>query len=123
MSLNNVIPASLLLGEVTITHKPVENPEVSIPDDLVTSCTIKYAIDDYGIQSHADHPAFAELRKVLSARGYIEIPPYACWNGDRVLKRFRFNGFQLEPGDKFYSAGAWRVRISIRNKRNENDND
>lgn len=122
MSWNNVIPADLLLGTVRIEPKTSENPEVSIPEHLVTSCTISYAIDDYGLTGNTDHPAFAELRKVLSARGYIEIPPYACWNGDRVLKRFRFNGFQLEPGDKFFCAGAWATRISIRNKRNENDN-
>lgn len=119
MSWNNVIPAKLLLDTVTLEPKVVENPEVSIPEHLVTDCLIKYSIDDYGIAGSADHPAFAELRLVLKGRGYIEIPEYACWNGDRVLKRFRFNGFQLEPGDKFYCAGAWAARINLRNKRNE----
>jgi hypothetical protein len=121
MSWNNVIPAELLLGEVTLTPKIVENPEVKIPEHLVTDCMIRYSIDDYGITGSADHPAFAELRRVLNGHGYIEIPPYACWNGDRVLKRFRFNGFQLEPGDKFYCAGAWATHINLRNKRNETD--
>lgn len=119
MSWNNVIPAELLLGAVALEPKVVENPEVKIPENLVTDCSIKYSIDDYGIIANADHPAFAELRRVLKGRGYIEIPEYACWNGDRVLKRFRFNGFQLEPGDKFYSAGAWATQINIRNRRNE----
>lgn len=119
MSWNNVIPAELLLGTIKLEPKIVENPEVTIPEDLVTDCLIRYIIDDYGMTSNADHPAFAELRRVLNGRGYIEIPEYACWNGDRVLKRFRFNGFQLEIGDTFYCAGAWATRISIRNKRNE----
>jgi hypothetical protein len=115
MSWNNVIPAELLLGEVDLTPKAeVENPEVSIPLELVTDCLIKYKIDNYGLTSNADHPAFSELRRVLAARGYIEIPPYNCWNGDRVKKRFRFNGFQLEVGETFYCAGAWSVRFKIR---------
>jgi hypothetical protein len=116
MSWNNIIPAELLSGTVIITHKPIENPEVIIPDELVTDCLVKYTIGEYGITGHEDHPAFAELRKVLSSRGYIEIPPYACVNGDRVLKRFRFNGFQLEPGNTFYSAGAWAVNLKVRSK-------
>lgn len=119
MSWNNVIPAELLLGTVQLEPKAIENPEVTIPEELVTDCLIRYSIDDYGITGSTDHPAFAELRRVLSARGYIEIPPYACWNGDRVLKRFRFNGFQLEVGDKFYCAGAWATQISIRAHKNE----
>lgn len=119
MSWNNVIPAELLLGVVTLEPKIVENPEVKIPEALVTDCLIKYTIDDYGITGNKDHPAFAELRQVLKARGYISIPEYACWNGDRVLKRFRFNGFQLEPGDTFYCAAAWATSINIRNRRNE----
>lgn len=118
MSWNNVIPAELL-GVAKLEPKTVENPQVSIPEALVTDCLIKYSIDDYGITSNADHPAFAELRKLLSGRGYISIPNYPCWNGDRVAKRFRFNGFQLEVGDTFYCAAAWAARINIRNKRNE----
>jgi hypothetical protein len=119
MSWNNVIPAELLLGNVELKPKTVENPEVSIPEELVTDCLVKYSIDDYGITGTQDHPAFAELRKVLSGRGYIEIPPYACSNGDRVLKRFQFNGFQLEPGDKFYCAGAWATQILMRKRKHE----
>jgi hypothetical protein len=119
MSWNNVIPAELLLGIVELKPKAVENPQVSIPEELVTDCLIKYSIDDYGIITNKDHPAFAELRKVLCARGYIDIPSYACWNGDKVIKRFRFNAFQLEVGDTFYCAGAWAVRIELRNRKDE----
>ena len=117
MSWNNVIPTELLLDAVKLEPKSVENPEVSIPNELVTDCLISYAIDDYAITSNNDHPAFAELRQVLATRGYISIPDYACWNGDRVLKRFRFNGFQLERGDTFYCAAAWAGKISLRQKR------
>lgn len=120
MSWNNVIPAELLLGTVELKTKSVENPEVSIPEELVTDCLVKYSIDDYGMITSKDHPAFAELRRVLANRGYIDIPPYACRNGDRVLKRFRFNEFQLEIGDTFYCASAWSVRIKMRDKNSVN---
>lgn len=117
MSLNNVIPAEMLLGTVQIVHKKQENPVVDIPEHLVTDCCISYTIGDIGTTSHTDHPAFAELRKALAARGYIRIPDYPCWNGDKVVARFIFNGFQLEPEDTFYCAGAWAVRIKIRNEK------
>ena len=118
MSWNNVIPAELLLGTVKIEPKEVENPEVTIPDELVTNCLVKYRIGDYAITSNRDHPAFAELRKVLINRGYVEEPGYPCWNGDRVAKKFIFNGFQLEVGDKFYCAGAWNTMMKVRDKKN-----
>jgi hypothetical protein len=119
MSWNNVIPAELLVGSTTITREQVENPVVSMPEELITDCLIRYEFEGaYGvIAAHADHPCFAELRKVLAARGYIKIPEYTCWNGDRVIKRFRFNDFQLEPGDTFYCAAAWAVRLAVRTKK------
>lgn len=116
MSWNNVIPAELLLGAVQMVPKEVENPEVTIPDSLLTDCLISYQIGDYGMTSHADHPAFAELRRVLGARGYIHIEPN-WWNGDQVLKPFRFNDHQLEIGDTFYSASAWEAKFKFE-KRN-----
>ena len=117
MSWNNVIPAELLLGEVSLTPKEVENPEVIIPRELVTDCLVKWHFDECGTIGTADHPAFAELRKVLNSRGYIKIPEYACWNGDRVKKRFIFNGIQLEPGDTFYCAGAWSTMFTAQDNR------
>jgi hypothetical protein len=118
MSWNNVIPAELLL-KAAAARKEVENPKVVIPDELVTDCLIRYEFEGhYGvIAAHKDHPAFDEVRRLLKARGYIEIPEYPCWNGDRVLKRFQFNGFQLEVGDTFYSAAAWAAKISVRSKK------
>ena len=118
MSWNNVIPAELLTKNIE-PRPVVENPKVEIPDELVTDCLIRYKFEGhYGvIASHKDHPAFDEVRRLLKARGYIDIPEYACWNGDRVIKRFQFNGFQLEVGDTFYCAGAWATKISMRNKK------
>jgi len=115
MSWNNVIPASLLSVDIN-PRSELENPSITIPDELVTDCRLAYSWEGKPglISASEDHPAFARVRKILASEEYIEIPPYTCWNGDRVLKRFRFNGFQLEPGDKFYSAGAWAVRIKIR---------
>jgi len=119
MSWNNAVPLELFLGPVELKPKAVENPDVRVPDELVTDCLVRYRIDDYGMTASQDHPAFAELRRVLASRGYISIPDYACVNGDKVVKRFCFNGFQLEPGDRFYCAGAWKTRISIRSKKND----
>ena len=118
MSWNNVIPAHLLVRNIE-SRPEVENPKVVIPDELVTDCLIRYEFEGHCgfTAAYKDHPAFDEVRRLLKARGYIEIPEYACWNGDRVLKRFQFNGFQLEVGDTFYSAAAWATKISVRSKK------
>ena len=109
MSWNNVIPAELLVGNAPIKSTPIENPLITIPLHLLVDCLIQYTIEGvYGMTGNADHPAFAELRRVLAARHFIEIPPYPCWNGDRVIQRFRFNSIQLEVGDRFYCAAAWQ---------------
>lgn len=121
MSWNNVIPAELLLKSIEAREPPkeVENPKVVIPDELVTDCLIRYEFEGHYsvIAAHKDHPAFDEVRKMLAARGYIDIPEYPCWNGDRVTKRFRFNGFQLEVGDTFYCAAAWATKIAVERKK------
>lgn len=111
MSWNNVIPAELLLSDIP-KAAPIENPTVTIPLHLLVDCFISYTLEGHWSVSaaSADHPAFAELRKRLGSLGYIDIPPYTCWNGDRVLKRFRFNGIQLEIGNTFYCAAAWHNR-------------
>lgn len=116
MSWNNVIPAHLLVdvSKLQAPRPAIENPLVTIPEELVTDCLIRYEFEGYyGVTaSSKDHPAFDELRRVLAVRGFIEIPEYACWNGDRVTKRFRFNGIQLEVGDTFYCAAAWSVKFA-----------
>jgi hypothetical protein len=118
MSWNNVVPAELLLGAVQLTHREIENPEVTIPDELLDGCRVEYRIEGtYGTIAHEDHPAFAALRKRLKSIGLISIPEYPCWNGDTVLKPFRFNGIQLNPGETFYSASAWRTRFNYQTKK------
>lgn len=122
MSWNNVIPADVvhewLKNNPAPERKEIENPRVDIPEHLVTDCLIRYDFEGhYGVTAaQEDHPAFAEVRRLLKSRGFIEIPEYPCWNGDRVLKRFQFNGTQLEIGDKFYCAAAWSVKFKIREK-------
>lgn len=119
MSWNNVIPAEVihqwLRDNPLPERKELENPRVTIPEHLVTDCLIRYEFEGYhGVTAaHQDHPAFAEVRQLLKSRGYIDIPEYACWNGDRVLKRFRFNGVQLEVGDTFYCAAAWSAHFKF----------
>jgi hypothetical protein len=120
MSWNNVIPAHLLIDTNKLPQtRGVENPLVTIPDELVTDCLIRYKFEGHYdvVAAHRDHPAFDEVRKLLAARGYIAIPEYPCWNGDRVIKRFRFNEFQLEEGDTFYCASAWSGKIAVQRKK------
>ncbi len=115
MSWNNVISSESILDDLKMRKwQEPENPLVTIPEELVTDCLIRYEFEGYYgvIASHKDHPAFDEVRRVLSTRGYIKIPEYACWNGDRVTKRFRFNGVQLEVHDTFYCAAAWAAKFS-----------
>lgn len=109
MSWNNVIPANLIASPAKASE-PIENPVVTIPLDLLVDCRLQYSIEGAWslLSGTQDHPAFAELRKRLASLGLIEIPPYPCWNGDQVTKRFRFNGIQLEVGDRFYCAAAWQ---------------
>ena len=119
MSWNNVIPTDAvhkwLKDNPAPERKEIENPRVDIPEHLVTDCLIRYDFEGhYGVTAaHEDHPAFAEVRRLLKSRGFIDIPVYACWNGDRVLKRFQFNGVQLEVGDTFYCAAAWASRFKM----------
>lgn len=118
MSWNNVIPAEVvhewLKNNPAPERKEIENPRVDIPEHLVTDCLIRYDFEGhYGVTAaHEDHPAFAEVRRLLKSRGFIDAE-YGWLNGDRVKKRFRFNGIQLEPGDKFYCAAAWATRFKM----------
>lgn len=120
MAYNNVIPNEVIhewLNNNPIPErKEIENPKINIPDEFVTDCLIRYDFEGYHsvAAAYQDHPAFAEVRQRLETRGYIKSPDYPCVNGDRVMKRFQFNGFQLEVGDKFYCAVAWNSKIKFR---------
>lgn len=65
--------------------------------------------------STIDHPEFTKLREQLGADGYIEIER-GWWNGDRVLKQFRLNGFLFRKNSKFPCAEAMRVSIKVAKK-------
>jgi hypothetical protein len=69
----------------------------------------------YSISSK-DHDEFTKLRNQLEELGYIETQR-GWWNGDRVLKSFKLNGFILRKGYKFLSAGAMKGSISFARKK------
>ena len=92
-----------------------ENPSVELPNNYITDCLVKYTIGGITVTSYEHHPGFTAMRKELAKYGFIEIPAYPCWNGDRVTKRFVFNNYQLEPGDKFYCAAAWSNHFNFWN--------
>lgn len=60
--------------------------------------------------SHKDHDEFTKLRNQLEELGYIKTER-GWWNGDRVLKSFKLNGFILRKGHKFLSAAAMKGSI------------
>jgi len=64
--------------------------------------------------STADHPAFAELREKLQELGHIEIQRH-WWNGDKVLKPFKLNGYQFSKGQQFASASALAIQMKCHN--------
>lgn len=121
MSWNNVIPSDVLhewlAKNPAPERKPIENPQVTMPEEFITDCLIRFTFEGFYdvVAAHADHPCFARLRETLAHREFISIDR-TSWNGDRVLKRFRFNGFQLEVGDKFFCAAAWSSRIKFEKK-------
>jgi hypothetical protein len=62
-----------------------------------------------------DHPKFSQLRDKLEQDGYIKTER-AWWNGDRVLKKFIFNGMTFKVGDSFPCASAMSVKLSVHKK-------
>ena len=62
-----------------------------------------------------DHPEFTKLRNELENLGYIATVRN-CWNGDRVLKTFRLNGFKFKKNDRFCCASAMGLDFQFRKK-------
>jgi hypothetical protein len=60
--------------------------------------------------SNRDHPVFAELRDRLEQLGYITTVRNS-WNGDRVVKSFKLNGWTFRRGHKFPCAAALGVSL------------
>lgn len=90
----------------------------TINPDYLCSITVKYGFTtDAGVEcsttASVDHPAFAELREHLGARGLIHIN--RGWvNGDRVLKPFFFNDRLFEVDEKFPCASALGIQFKTR---------
>ena len=55
--------------------------------------------------STQDHPVFADLRNQLEIMGYITVVRNS-WNGDRVIRGFKLNGWTFSKGQKFPCASA-----------------
>lgn len=67
--------------------------------------------------SSKDHDEFTKLREMLGQLGYISIQR-GWWNGDRVLKSFKLNGWIFRKGHKFLSACALGNSIQSAKARN-----
>lgn len=93
-------------------------PVFTIADECLTQINIAYSwVTPTGhtgaiLANSVDHPAFDDLRKRLAGQGYIQIPEYPCWNGDRVLKPFILNRATFNIGDKFCSGAAIKSQIA-----------
>ena len=80
----------------------LENPENPTHEDLIK---ILKGEDKMVSIASKDHPEFAKLRDELENLGYI-ITQRSWWNGDKVIKGFKLNGYPLKKGERFYSAAA-----------------
>ena len=80
------------------------NPDDPTPEDLIKILKGHHQMISI---SNRDHDEFTKLRNTLEEQGYIETQR-GWWNGDRVIKGFKLNGFPLKKGEKFLCAGAMR---------------
>jgi len=65
--------------------------------------------------SNKDHDEFTKLRNQLEELGYIKTER-SWWNGDRVLKSFRLNGWLFKKNHKFPCAAALKSSIEYARK-------
>ncbi len=91
----------------------LENPDNPTSKDLIKILKGHHQMVSL---SNKDHDEFTKLRNQLEELGYIETQR-GWWNGDRVLKSFKLNGFILRKGHKFLSAGAMKGSISYARKK------
>ena len=87
----------------------LKNPDDPTPEDLIK---ILKGHDKMVSISNKDHDEFTKLRNQLEELGYIKTER-GWWNGDRVIKGFKLNGFPLKKGEKFLCAGAMRGAMSF----------
>lgn len=132
MAFNNIIPASVInkiLDDIRKEPKQLHFDEAVfytcfyIKKEYLTSCNEAFTYvratggGSYGtIAKDVDHPAFAALRKHLSDNGYIQIPDYPCWNGDRVIKPFYLNDVFFREGEKFVCGSAMGGHLKFQKK-------
>ena len=65
--------------------------------------------------SNKDHDEFTKLRNQLEELGYIQTQR-GWWNGDRILKSFKLNGWTMRKGHKFPCAAALRTSLDCAKK-------
>ena len=65
--------------------------------------------------SNKDHDEFTKLRNQLEELGYIQTQR-SWWNGDRVLKSFKLNGWTFRKGHGFPCAAAMKTSITCARK-------
>ena len=86
---------------------------VKDPNDLLE--VIKQSGKEYYSISNEDHPEFKKLRNLLEEQGFIKCER-GWWNGDRVLRPFRLNGWKFNKEHKFPCAAALKSSISCAEK-------
>lgn len=115
MSWNNIIPFSILEALEAHNYTELDVPNFTIEEEYLTGIPVKYGWNTHGIpcstMSSVDHPSFDALRKRLSGTGFIKIPEYPCWNGDRVIKTFSLNNVVFNVGETFLCASAMKGRL------------
>ena len=62
--------------------------------------------------SSDDAPEFKALRNKLEELGYIECQR-RWWNGDRVLRAFRFNGVVFRRDEQFCCGAAMKLHLKF----------
>lgn len=90
----------------------LDNPDDPTPEDLIK---ILKGHHQWVSISNKDHDEFTKLRNQLEELGYITTQRN-WWNGDRVTKGFKLNGFPLKKGEKFLCAAAMRGAMSYAKK-------
>ena len=97
---------------VRTEHDFIKNRDRLTNEDLVK---ILKGYDKGVSISNKDHDEFTKLRNQLEELGYIETQR-GWWNGDRVLKSFKLNGWTFRKGHKFPCASALSNSIACARK-------
>lgn len=125
MSLNNIIPANLLLeyahsigvySQLPLFKTP---PMFKIAENYLCSVNVEFQIEVdtdgkfYKTMSSTDHPSFSKLRTYLSKSNYIQMNTSVI-NGDIVLNEFFLNGKLFEIGEQFPCGTAMKLHLKYK---------